>query len=110
MVRRAQAILRPAADAAIEHTCAALVLASRMLSGRHAIASALVAAGLWSGMVLAELRIMGQVRCVPHGGAGGGGRGGGRHAQARGQGRSALPPRLAACVLSCSVEGCHGPA
>lgn len=62
LVTRAQVLLRPAAEAAIEHACAALVLALRLLSGRHAITSALVATALWLGMVMSELRIMGQVR------------------------------------------------
>lgn len=54
-------VLQVWALGAARYGAALVVLGSGLLSGRQAITSALMAALLWLGMVLGELRIMSQV-------------------------------------------------
>ena len=60
--QRVEEVLQRLALGAARYTAAALVLLLRLLSGRRAITSALVALLLWLGMVVGELRVTSQVR------------------------------------------------
>ncbi len=62
-----EAALRAGLAVVARYGAAAVVLGAELLSGQRAATSALVAALLWAGMVLGELRVLSQ---ASRGGAG----------------------------------------
>lgn len=59
---RVTAYLHAATSRCVPYAAAAVVLCARVLSGRRPLTAVLVAGLLWLGMLLGELRLVGQVR------------------------------------------------